>query len=161
MCLLGGILEPQRIMGSKLKHTAIFESSPAPHVLPVAPQHDSCGHLPLSHCSDPGPVSSCLVLCGGSPPCHCHCSDPCGCSLLPPLLRSRVKVSCLAPHCVSSAPALMSPAYPFHMCSTGNIQNTKCTVPPLKLLLGLSRLQEQRVAFQDLGELQLPASPWS
>lgn len=54
----------------------------------------------------------------------------------------------------------MPPAYPIHMGSTGNIQNTKCTVPPSKPLLGLSRLQEQSVAFQDLGELQLPASSW-
>lgn len=76
------------------------------------------------------------------------------------LLRPSIRISRLARHCDFSAPALMPPAYPIHMGSTGNIQNTKCTVPPSKPLLGLSRLQEQSVAFQDLGELQLPASSW-
>lgn len=52
----------------------------------------------------------------------------------------------------------MPPACPFPMCSTRNVQNTKCTVSPSKPLLGLPKLQEQNVAFQGLRKLQLPAS---
>lgn len=56
--LWGGILEPQRNMDGKLKPTAIVESSPAPHIFPVAPPNPATAQTHVAaphshHCSDP------------------------------------------------------------------------------------------------------------